>query len=211
MSTRSLVSRRRCTEKAGLTVLFEGTQRRSRRPTRRCSGRGFAPPLNGYIVGQRGVQQLLQEWLSKIRREQLVLSEVPGAGANENLWCVAIPSTANVDVDELVTFLRSASAVRRDIVHEQNAHPVSFYAWHDDMAGQLRFSTARCTTSALPFGCPIELVDDPEPVVREFLQSGLRDGIPWRELKADLRDAAGGPDDSGHSPALKVWAIQLNL
>jgi hypothetical protein len=152
------------------------------------------------------MQRLLQHVMSEIQRESLVLSD-DGSDANMNLRCLSIPTSASVDMSDLVSFLREVAEIRRVAVQNCKPLPAVFYAWHDEAAGQLRFSTAACTTANLPFRAPLELVDDPAAVVREFLQSRLRDGIPWTELT----DAEANLD-SNHEvarDALKVWALDL--
>ena len=85
---------------------------------------------------------------------------------------------------------------------------MTFYAWHDEMAGQLRFSTACCASSALPFRAKVQLVHDPRQIVNAFVTSPYRDGIPLCELEVESEDhsAASSLDDT---PALSVWSVTL--
>jgi hypothetical protein len=154
------------------------------------------------------VNQVLLSWLDELREDGLQLSAETGSGANENLWCVSLPSPNQFDVDELVAFLRSAVVIRRELAISQAFRPVTFYAWHDEMAGQLRFSTARCASSALPFGAKVRLVPEPRSIVVEAFQSPYRDGIPWEELHEVPFEETTAPALSGVS-CLDVWAVEL--
>lgn len=98
--------------------------------------------------------------------------------------------------------------IRRELAEAQPVRPVTFYAWHDEMAGQLRFSTACCVISALPFGAKVRIVQDPQEIVTAFVRSPYRDGIPLSELKIvpDDPSTASALDDT---PILCVWAVAL--
>jgi hypothetical protein len=144
-----------------------------------------------------------------LRADGLFVSEEPGAGANQNLWCISLPSTEPVTAGEVLAFLRSALDIRRELVAAQSVAPVTFYAWHDEMAGQLRFSTARCTRDALPFAAKVQLVDEPDEIVGAFFRSSYRDGIPWTELEevpfeGEVVSASAG------ALCLSVWAVALS-
>jgi hypothetical protein len=77
-------------------------------------------------------------------------------------------------------------------------------------SGGISFSTAPCAITDLPFRATVELVDDPGVIVREFLDSRLRDGIPWTDLKEASPSADTLKDDvDAHASALRVWAVDL--
>jgi len=164
-----------------------------------------ASQLKPDTFGQTDVKPLLQEWLDELRADGLKLSTEPGAGANQNLWCVSLPSTEAIAVRDVLEFLQSAMAVRRELASVQPVRPVAFYAWHDEMAGQLRFSTACCTRNTLPFRAKVRLVDDPVEIVTAFLQSPYRDGVPWNELEDS--NGNGVADAPAEEVDLKVWAV----
>jgi hypothetical protein len=151
------------------------------------------------------VKPLFQEWLDELRADGLKLSAEFGAGASQNLWSVSLPSTEAIAVQDVLEFLKSAMAIRRELASLQSVRPVAFYAWHDEMAGQLRFSTACCTRERLPFRAKVQLVDDPLEVVTAFLQSPYRDEIPWNEFENSTRKDP--TDASSDKVDLKVWAV----
>lgn len=150
---------------------------------------------------------LLQSWLEELRAGGLRLSGEARADANENLWPMALPSSERIDGPDLVAFLYAALDVRRELASSHPA-PVTFYAWHDEMAGQLRLSTVCSPRDALPFNAPLLLVEHPIAIVNEFLGSHYRDGIPLDELEViDPRQLGELPEPD--SRQLRVWAIAL--
>ena len=154
------------------------------------------------------MRALFRTWLEELRADGLHLSDKRGDGANQNLWCVLLPSTDTVSAPEIVEFLREAMTIRGQLVALQSVRPVSFYAWYDEMAGQLRFSTACCTRNTLPFGAALALLDDPNEIAEAFAQSQYRDGIPSSELRERPFDAADDQLPGLGACDLKVWAIE---
>jgi len=154
------------------------------------------------------MKPLFRTWLEELRADGLHLSPEPGDGANQNLWCISLPSSEPVTTAELVEFLRASMAVRAELVALQSVRPVSFYAWLDEMAGQLRFSTACCTRNTLPFGARPALLDDPNELAEAFARSPYRDGIPWSELREGRREAFADDRSVLDAGELKVWALE---
>ena len=150
---------------------------------------------------------LLQSWLEELRADGLHLSGDHG-GANQNLWSISLPSGEQITADDVLAFLQSAVDIRRELAASQALRPVTFYAWHDEMAGQLRFSTACCTRAELPFRATILLVDAPNEIVGAFMRSPFRDGIPWDALHETPPEGADA-ERTNDTPSLRVWAVDL--
>lgn len=146
------------------------------------------------------------KWLEELRNESLAFPSDPLGGASANMWCLSFPPEDTLVAGDLVEFLVDVAAVRRELVAAHNADPVTFYAWHDEVAGQLRFSTARCSPDSLPFGYRVRLVDDPAEIVEDFLASPYRDGIPWTDVDDESDSAEVARNEQGH---LMVWAQLL--
>jgi hypothetical protein len=145
-----------------------------------------------------------EHMLRAIRAEQLVFSDEPGSGAIENMRVISLPNaTADASAD-LQALLHSVVDHYRSTL-ECTDFPVTFYAWHDEMAGQLRFSVARSSPERLPFGAIVDLVADADVVIAEFLNSPYRDGIPWDHLT----EASADQLDEPLQYHLKVWAVSL--
>jgi hypothetical protein len=83
--------------------------------------------------------------------------------------------------------------------------PVTAYVWHDEQAGQLRFSVARCTPQNLPFSTEIQHVSRVEDIVEQFLRSPYLDGVPSSELQEVAFDEIGVETVR----KLAVWTKQL--
>jgi hypothetical protein len=162
------------------------------------------------LVGPTVMNAELEQWLAELRVEDLVFADDSG-GANKNLWTISIPRLSSFGVGELVGFLLEAAAIRRELVKAQALQPITFYVWHDEMAGQLRFSTAVCTRESLPFGAAVCLVEHPAEIVRACTDSPYRDGIPWTEL--ELSSPVDASDFEAQSPReskpVTVWAERL--
>jgi hypothetical protein len=153
------------------------------------------------------MNKLLDESLSALALD------VPGwddgyDGANQNMVMVAIPTDVEITPEELVGFAYRARDIRREQVRRDSRAPVTFYMWTDEQAGQLRFSVCRRAPRKLPFGCTVDLVPDPESVVRAYLESPYRDGIPLSELTEVSSDESEDPFDAEDDDSfrLTVWA-----
>ena len=166
--------------------------------------------LNSHSVRQTEMNAELEQWLSELRSDGVEFPDDTVGGANANMWSISVPLAGTVREDDLTAFVLAAAAIRQELVAAHGAAPVTFYAWHDEIAGQLRFSTARCAPESLPFAAPVGLVEHPAEIVQCFLRSQYRDGIPLTTLDAR-------PDDEWEPAAtaslaletVKVWALQL--
>ncbi|MGI5267924.1 hypothetical protein ACQEUU_02085 [Nonomuraea sp. CA-218870] len=88
------------------------------------------------------------------------------------------------------------------------AGPVTFYAWYDEQAGQLRCSVASVEPDDLPFGSCFRAVDDPAPVLALMaadVQPGL---VPWGDLREVSAEEAAGPDEQVEY-SFPVFAVKL--
>ena len=149
----------------------------------------------------------LQQWLSELQTDGVVFADAHG-GANANLWSISLPSTSALSADDLAAFVLAAAVIRAELAAVQGIAPITFYAWHDEMAGQLRFSTARCTPDALPFSTAVQLVEGPVEIVQRFLSSPYRDGLPWSTMRVGGEQKEGVAKEE-REEVLRVWAKQL--
>jgi hypothetical protein len=150
---------------------------------------------------------LLRRWLKELESEPVHLGPDPGSGAQENLSFLSIPSDrSDITADQLVEFLRAAQRCRIQQATRTGGGPVVFYAWHDEMAGQLRFSVARGTLADLPFRDRVEIVSDVREIAAEYLASRYRDGIPYAELVPVPFRAEEEPSDA----KVRVWGISIS-
>jgi hypothetical protein len=147
---------------------------------------------------------LLTGWLSDLRASSISLGTAAGSGGAENLWTVALPDDrTDIGEDQLLEFVREAQRVRLLQATRAGPAPVVFYVWHDEMAGQLCFSVARGTAGDIPFSARVELVSELRQIVRSYLGSEFRRGIPWAQLETVPFD-----DDLGSGEhVVHVWAV----
>ena len=153
------------------------------------------------------MRSLLRGWLDELRADGLHLSQESGDGAVQNLWCMSLPTSEPVTASDLLAFLESAMVIRRELAQSQPVRPVTFYAWHDEMVGQLRFSTACCTRTTLPFRAEVRVVDEPDEIIAAWISSPYRDGIPCTELE-EVNPEADGPLPEASPRCVTVWAAE---
>ncbi len=75
------------------------------------------------------------------------------------------------------------------LVNMTDAVDMTFYAWLDEQASQLRFSLVSGCGRPLPFGAAYDDSVALEQVVMSFLAYPFHDGIPIHELGISLPDA----------------------
>ena len=154
------------------------------------------------------MQMTFDDWISEMTAEGLELSDGPGAGATENLWSLSFSADKLPSTADLTRFIAAAVDVRRAQVESVGMKPATFYLWHDEQAGQLRFSVARCLPDSLPFQCALAPVDVANEIVGDYLTSGRLDGlIPWSELAPIGVNELETDHDQPYR--LRVWALRL--
>ncbi len=86
--------------------------------------------------------------------------------------------------------------------------PATFYLWHDEQAGQLRFSVARCLPDSLPFRRAVAPADAANEIIGGYLGSSRVDGlIPCSELEPI---GVEEPETNKDQPCrLRVWSLRL--
>jgi hypothetical protein len=130
----------------------------------------------------------------------------------ENTWCLGMSSARaqTTPVADIVNFLQAVIRNRDQQLRQRyNAnHPMLFYCWVDEMAGQLRFCLISGYQPRPPFGCELRFVETCESIAEQFLQLTTLDCIPWDQLHEV------GPDDDIPEPPpyiLDIWTQQLPL
>ena len=89
-------------------------------------------------------------------------------------------------------------------------HPMVFYCWTDDSAGQLRFSVI--SKLPLPFACTTRISADPTEIARELLSCPWLEGIPYSELgSADSLDSKRDSVYDRNQYALNVFTLNLPI
>ncbi len=150
--------------------------------------------------------QLFDELVDEIRRDKITIG---AEESQDNTWAVSLTTkqAASTSPDQVATFLEQARAAYAETATSaQRGTPLRFYAWFDEMAGQLRFSVS--SVDPLPFGAPIRVVPQAREIGRQFLTSDYLDGIPWSELsEVGANDAF---EEAGPTPqTLDVFVVPL--
>lgn len=84
-----------------------------------------------------------------------------------------------IDIIDYVKFINDVIDNRRDQVKNATEnHGMIFYLWFDRMASQLRFNLISNIHEELPFQCKLELIENIEPIIVEFLESPFHNGLP---------------------------------
>lgn len=125
----------------------------------------------------------------------------PNWGANaatENMRTAVVTGAPSHSIRE---FLASASTISLGHARDAGVSPVTFYAWCDEQAGQLRFSIAPCNSDKLPFGARVRLMRDPGPIAK--LAVAASDLIPWEDF--DDVSCNDVPEEAD-LPHIMVWA-----
>lgn len=136
-------------------------------------------------------------------------SNLQNKETEENMWILSLDPQAikNVAKKDLENFASCLLKKRKEQLLEQNiVCPVIFYMWFDEMAAQLRFNMISDFNKKLPFGCSIEIVNSPQIILEEFVQSHYHEGISWNEFNQGEDDSDGNDDPF----TLKVFVVKFN-
>lgn len=149
--------------------------------------------------------ELLERWGTELSGLTLVNSGDRNSDATDNMVAFSLADAQDAGVESLAlaSFLLDAFRLSSRAA-ARLGHEGFFYAWHDEQAGQLRMSAAWVSSTAdLPFRATLHLIDEPEPIAEEAIESDAAHGIP-------LDDSPDGaePDESARPP-LTVFARPL--
>ena len=103
-----------------------------------------------------------------------------------NMWAISLdaPLVKHMSVGTLLQFLDTLVDKKQQQLAELNIScPVIFYLWFDEMAAQLRFNIISYLNGKLPFGCDLNIIGSPQPILKAFLQSQQNPEISWDELQ----------------------------
>ncbi|MBG0819979.1 hypothetical protein HS048_04380 [Planomonospora sp. ID91781] len=86
--------------------------------------------------------------------------------------------------------------------------PMTFYAWYDEQAGQLRCSVASVEPDDLPFGGRFQLVGSPAPVLALMAADAQPGVVPWEDLTEVTAEENADSDEETRLP-FPVFAVRL--
>jgi len=85
--------------------------------------------------------------------------------------------------------------------------PVTFYAWYDEQAGQLRCSVASVAPDALPFGGHYFAVEGPGPVLELMAADATPGLVAWEDLEDHPEESGDPGDEAGYSFPVFVMRV----
>jgi len=129
-----------------------------------------------------GLPPVLRLWFEEIRAKPLVTEGTASELGPRNLSAFALSSAERTSLrsGDIERFLLAVTEVWREAIGSSRGAWVA-YAWHDEMAGQLRISACPASNaSQLPFVCAIK-----EFSIRELVDAflGEIDFVPYGQLQ----------------------------
>ena len=105
---------------------------------------------------------------------------------NANLCTISLSRTQAdlLKPEDVVVFLSLAVESFNSLWRQSNSphQDIVFYAWVDELAGQLRFGVS--SALSLPFRCQIRLNNDSSVIARQLLECPFLDGISFASLES---------------------------
>jgi hypothetical protein len=130
------------------------------------------------------------------------------AEAHGNQWSfsITLEEAAAVSIADVEAFAAAVAEARSAWLSARGAGPMVLYWWHDEQAGQLRFSLVSAAHGRLPFECHVIPAASVRVIAQAWLTSPYREGIPW----SATRRVAAGEEDTEQPPLnLPVWSLRL--
>lgn len=122
-----------------------------------------------------------------------------------NMWLISATNEeiSHLTIQDFATFFERVIQNRLSQIRAANQQGMIFYTWFDEQACQIRFCLISNFHDELPFGNPITLVEGPEIIFEQFINSAYHDGIPFDEFTfSDYSDADDLPDPIVKNPTL---------
>ena len=115
-------------------------------------------------------------------------------------WCISDPEAVSNSPQDWCVFLTTAFEIRS----ARWGTDLTSYAWHDEMASQLRFNTGPYSPETLPFGRSVRLVDSPLEIIQSWM--GTSSHIPWEDLEIEEEELSSS--EVLTRDQLTVWAVE---
>lgn len=144
------------------------------------------------------------DWLDEVGSDPVIIfPDDISAEARGNLWSFSLSEaqSATVRAADVLRFAERVLEARRAWLCARNANSMLCYWWHDDQAGQLRFSLVSTSHGRLPFGCSVAAAPNLQSIVQPWLASTHPHLVPWSELQPTSNEEGEMP----RSP-LAVWS-----
>jgi len=155
-----------------------------------------------------------EDWLPEVAADR-ILVDTSGAGlsgeANANCWSFSVTpeQASSLSPTTVVEFLLAVRSARSDQLLSRfgNEHAMTMYCWADGQVASINLSLVSASHGCIPFGAPVELVDDLLEIVDALLNNPYHDGIPLDEFKIVGKEA---PEEEAKPPRpVRVWITSL--
>ena len=150
----------------------------------------------------------LDDWFSDAVDGDVVVDPAQiNREANENLRYFAIGRGKSApDLEALVSFVAKVVEARSEHLRERRSRSMTMYWWHDELAGQLRYSLVCSSHRRLPFAAPVKRLDTVRPILEDWLASPWLRGIPFSAFTSESRPASAS---SRRRYVVPVWSVVL--
>lgn len=158
---------------------------------------------------------LFERWLPEVASDTIFVDESDTgliAEARGNLWGFSLTKEEAISISEedVIAFLYNVQDARQHQILERfgTAHPMTFYCWSDELAGEIQFSLVSASHGRTGFSGKTEDVPDPGDIVRKFLGNPHLTGIPLDEFKSMTREEIESHEEPP-TVVPKVWSTTL--
>jgi len=128
-----------------------------------------------------------------------------------NMWRITLSQVqceALTTSDLLNLFVKIVENRQQQLNQVNIDHGVIFSLWFDEQALQFRFHLVSDFHERLPFGCQLNILPTPEPILDRYLQYPYHETIPWEALQ-EVSEVEGDPD--AEEPfVLDVYQMKLS-
>lgn len=97
-----------------------------------------------------------------------------------NTWSISISGelATKIKVQDFINFYEKVISIRSEQLRNSKiGHDMLFYVWFDWQSAQIKFNLILDYNNILPFSCDIEVIDELELIIAEFLSFPYHDGI----------------------------------
>lgn len=160
------------------------------------------------------IESPFSEWLEDVASDEVVIDpEDIREECLTNLWAFSLSreQAGGVTVQGVKDFILEVVRARSARMADLHRPPGSmvFYCWHDFQAGQLRFSMVSASHGFLPFGNPLQKVEDVELIIRFWLESPWLHGILLEDLTCVPMDSEAVQEEDDEEWVVSVWSTSV--
>jgi hypothetical protein len=110
--------------------------------------------------------------------------------------------------DVLTLFERIVENRQQQLDQAKADHGMIFYLWFDEQALRLRFNLISDSHEHLPFGCQLNVLPAPEPILDRYLHYSSHETVPWSNLHEVPQEWRA--DDEEKAFVLDVYQMKLS-